>query len=77
MKQAIGSIGPDGIPSSTQASTHKIRDVVAANVGTFFEWFDLLVYAMFAITISRLFFRTGNPQSALASMPISAAAAPR
>jgi MHS family proline/betaine transporter-like MFS transporter len=65
MKQAIGSIGSGGIPSSTQASTHKIRDVVAANVGTFFEWFDLLVYAMFAITISRLFFPTGNPQSAL------------
>ncbi len=39
--------------------------MVAANVGTFFEWFDLLVYAMFAITISRLFFPTGNPQSAL------------
>jgi MHS family proline/betaine transporter-like MFS transporter len=65
MKQAIGSIDSGGIPSSRQASTHKIRDVVAANVGTFFEWFDLLVYAMFAITISRLFFPTGNPQSAL------------
>jgi MHS family proline/betaine transporter-like MFS transporter len=65
MKQAIGGIDSGGIPSSAQASTHKIRDVVAANVGTFFEWFDLLVYAMFAITISHLFFPTGNPQSAL------------
>ena len=34
----------------------RTRDVIAANFGTFFEWFDLLVYAMFAITISRLFF---------------------
>lgn len=41
------------------------RDVVAANFGTFFEWFDLLVYAMFAITISRLFFPQDDAQSAL------------
>ncbi|QDH60264.1 MFS transporter [Pandoraea pnomenusa] len=43
----------------------RTRDVIAANFGTFFEWFDLLVYAMFAITISRLFFPQGDPQSAL------------
>lgn len=43
---------------------HK-RDVIAANFGTFFEWFDLLVYAMFAITISRLFFPQDDAQSAL------------
>ena len=65
MKQASGTIGSKSIASSASASTHKFRDVVAANVGTFFEWFDLLVYAMFAITISRLFFPSGNPQSAL------------
>jgi MHS family proline/betaine transporter-like MFS transporter len=65
MKQASGTIGSNSIASSASASTHKFRDVVAANMGTFFEWFDLLVYAMFAITISRLFFPSGNPQSAL------------
>jgi MHS family proline/betaine transporter-like MFS transporter len=65
MKQASGTIGSNSIANSASASTHKLRDVVAANVGTFFEWFDLLVYAMFAITISRLFFPSGNPQSAL------------
>src|ERR1700712_1874009 len=65
MKQASGTIGSNSIANSASASTHKFRDVVAANVGTFFEWFDLLVYAMFAITISRLFFPSGNPQSAL------------
>lgn len=41
------------------------RDVIAANFGTFFEWFDLLVYAMFAITISNLFFPQGDAQTAL------------
>ncbi|MVW72026.1 MULTISPECIES: MFS transporter [unclassified Bordetella] len=44
---------------------HRTRDVIAANFGTFFEWFDLLVYAMFAITISKLFFPQEDEQSAL------------
>jgi len=44
---------------------NQTRDVIAANFGTFFEWFDLLVYAMFAITISKLFFPQGDEQSAL------------
>ncbi|MGF6508972.1 MFS transporter [Paraburkholderia sp. 32] len=44
---------------------NSVRDVIAANFGTFFEWFDLLVYAMFAITVSKLFFPTGDEQSAL------------
>ncbi|WP_258875529.1 MFS transporter [Paraburkholderia sp. BL27I4N3] len=46
-------------------ATSWMRDVIAANFGTFFEWFDLLVYAMFAITVSKLFFPTGDEQSAL------------
>jgi MHS family proline/betaine transporter-like MFS transporter len=51
--------------SMRKSSWHQVRDVVAANIGTFFEWFDLLVYAMFAITISRLFFPSGDEQTAL------------
>ncbi|MDR5784776.1 MFS transporter [Caballeronia sp. LZ065] len=48
-----------------QPAPNRVRDVIAANFGTFFEWFDLLVYAMFAITVSKLFFPTGDGQSAL------------
>jgi len=42
-----------------------VRDIVAANIGAFFEWYDLLVYAMFAVTISALFFPSADPQTAL------------
>ncbi|MFT4067387.1 MFS transporter [Paraburkholderia sp.] len=48
-----------------KSAPNRVRDVVAANFGTFFEWFDLLVYAMFALTVSKLFFPTGDEQSAL------------
>lgn len=36
------------------------RAVVAASIGNALEWFDLVVYGFFAITISRLFFPAGN-----------------
>lgn len=52
-------------PVVDQPAPNRVRDVIAANFGTFFEWFDLLVYAMFAITVSKLFFPTGDGQSAL------------
>lgn len=65
MGQEISGIHADNVVLPGAPSKSKLRDVVAANIGTFFEWFDLLVYAMFAITISRLFFPTENAQSAL------------
>ncbi|OLL33279.1 hypothetical protein BTH42_02630 [Burkholderia sp. SRS-W-2-2016] len=36
------------------------RAVVAASIGNALEWFDLVVYGFFAVTISRLFFPAGN-----------------
>ena len=30
-----------------------------------FEWYDLLLYAVFAVTLSKLFFPQGNPNSAV------------
>ncbi|SAK77792.1 MFS transporter [Caballeronia ptereochthonis] len=52
-------------PVESRPAANRVRDVIAANFGTFFEWFDLLVYAMFALTVSKLFFPTGDEQSAL------------
>jgi MFS transporter, MHS family, proline/betaine transporter len=52
-------------PVEPRRAANRFRDVIAANFGTFFEWFDLLVYAMFALTVSKLFFPTGDEQSAL------------
>lgn len=55
----------DAAPALGRGRTPRVRDIVAANVGAFFEWYDLIVYAMFAITISHLFFPTDDPQVAL------------
>src|SRR5882724_12421350 len=37
------------------------RTVIATNIGAVFEWYDLLIYAMFVPTISKLFFPTAEP----------------
>lgn len=48
-------------PSRSIASSPRVRRaVVAASIGNALEWFDLVVYGFFAVTISRLFFPAGN-----------------
>jgi len=42
-----------------------IKILGAAAIGNALEWFDILVYGYFAVTISRLFFPTANPTTAL------------
>jgi MHS family proline/betaine transporter-like MFS transporter len=64
--QAVKPEHRPGIPSDKIAFTAKqVRNIIAANIGIFFEWFDLLVYAMFAVTISKLFFAPGDSQSVM------------
>src|SRR5215472_3042381 len=46
-----------------QASTFKI--LAAASIGNALEWYDILVYGYFAVTISKLFFPTADPTTAL------------
>jgi MHS family proline/betaine transporter-like MFS transporter len=41
------------------------RLIVAATIGNIFEWFDFVVYGFFAVTISEVFFPTGNPTVSL------------
>jgi hypothetical protein len=36
------------------------RAVIAASIGNALEWFDLVVYGFFAVTIAKLFFPAGN-----------------
>jgi len=45
-------------PSPTPSRT---REVVAATIGTFFEWYDLLIYGTFAVVISHQFFPSTDP----------------
>src|ERR1700720_4460049 len=41
------------------------RVIVAASLGNALEWFDFLVYGYFAITISKVFFPSGNETASL------------
>ncbi|HEV2677086.1 MAG TPA: MFS transporter [Aliidongia sp.] len=49
---------PTSPPPRTASRT---REVVAATIGTFFEWYDLLIYGTFAVVISHQFFPASNP----------------
>ena len=42
-----------------------LRTAIAANIGAVFEWYDLLLYALFAVTLSKQFFPPGNPNGAV------------
>ena len=46
-----------------QPSTFRI--LAAASIGNALEWYDILVYGYFAVTISHLFFPNANPTTAL------------
>ena len=46
-----------------RSSTFKI--LAAASIGNALEWYDILVYGYFAVTISKLFFPTADPTTAL------------
>src|SRR3984893_6301232 len=47
--------------ASVAAARHSPwRVVVAASIGNALEWFDLVVYGFFAVTIAKLFFPAGN-----------------
>jgi len=46
-----------------QASTFRV--LAAASIGNALEWYDILVYGYFAVTISKLFFPTADPTTAL------------
>lgn len=41
------------------------RAVISATIGNALEWFDIIVFGFFAITISKLFFPTGDDLSSL------------
>src|SRR5699024_327091 len=54
---------------TTRTSTRKQQRmmVIASGVGTVIEWYDFMVYAFLAVTISSLFFSTDQPGVALLS----------
>src|SRR5271154_1880161 len=43
----------------------QLRTVAGATIGAVLEWFDLLVYAMFAVVLAKQFFPTADPSVSL------------
>ena len=55
MNNAGTSVSP-----SAHKPAHMYQLIAAASIGNALEWFDLLIYGYFAVTISRLFFPSTN-----------------
>lgn len=49
----------------TTKDTTAWRVIAAASIGNALEWFDLVIYGFFAVTISKLFFPAGNDTNSL------------
>jgi len=58
---------PDARPAAAVALERRNarKAVVAASIGNGLEWFDLIVYGTFAVTISKLFFPTTSEAASL------------
>ena len=70
--EAATSVGPGPVTPEVQvpaAGAAELKNakkaVVAAAIGNGLEWFDLIVYGTFAVTISKLFFPTTNETASL------------
>src|SRR5690348_7603473 len=55
----------DTVAAAVQHRSSTFRILAAASIGNALEWYDILVYGYFAVTISKLFFPTADPTTAL------------
>jgi MFS transporter, MHS family, proline/betaine transporter len=55
----------EGIPQTVPEKKNITRLVVATSLGNALEWFDISVYAFFAVYLSRAFFPNDNPTTSL------------
>lgn len=57
----------DGAPAAQRKPSDKklYKLIIASSIGNALEWFDLIAYAFFAATISKLFFPTDDPTLSL------------
>jgi len=51
--------------SLTRMPASRARTAVAANLGAVLEWFDLVLYALFAVVLGRTFFPNNDPNVSL------------
>ena len=59
------SVSSRVVPASAEGSSHLYRVIAAGSIGNALEWYDLLVYGYFAVTLSNVFFPKGNEAAAL------------
>jgi MFS transporter, MHS family, proline/betaine transporter len=50
---------------ATPPASTLLRVVIAATIGNVLEWFDFVIYGFLAVTISQVFFPTGDPTVSL------------
>ena len=56
----IDAVAPSGASPAVMSDRKLYKLVIASSIGNALEWFDLIVYAFFAATISKLFFPSDN-----------------
>ncbi len=59
------SIQSTTVSAPAQKPAHMYQLIAAASIGNALEWFDLLIYGYFAVTLSRIFFPTANESVSL------------
>ncbi len=59
------SINSTTVLAPAQKPAHMYQLIAAASIGNALEWFDLLIYGYFAVTISRIFFPAANESVSL------------
>ena len=52
-------------PTRKKLSRGQMRTIIAATIGAVLEWFDLVIYAMFAVVLAKQFFPTADPSVSL------------
>ncbi len=56
-------------PAPLRLTRAQVRTIAGATIGAVLEWFDLLVYAMFAVVLAKQFFPTSRPVGLAAAQP--------
>ena len=59
------SVSSQAAPAAARSSSHLYRIIAAGSIGNALEWYDLLLYGYFAVTLSNVFFPKGNETVAL------------
>ncbi len=51
--------------TTTRIPASRLHTAIAANIGAALEWFDLVLYALFAVVLGRQFFPAADPNVSL------------